>query len=509
MSTQVVSSVLGLSNKHPNFVARETDWTIMRDAYGGERYVKDKAFSYLPATGSMEREGIGTGQPGLKMYQAYLTRAVYHELVQPSVMAMLGVMHHKDATIELPSALEPLRKRATFNGESLHWLLQKINEEQMLMGRYGIMPDIADGAKASDLPYIVGYCTEHIPNWDSTRSFDQSGMRKLKFVVLDESAYVRRTGLAWNTIKRYRVLVCAEEVEDLWKIGGLDTGATGYYAAGVEHTDVVAPSEFTQPQLGGKTLDQIPFVFIGPRDLVPEPDKPPFMPMARLALAIYRTEADYRQAGFMQGQDTLVIKGQHQNPDGTTTQPSVGAFGAIFLPADAGAEAKYIGAESDGMDQLEHMIQNDFKRAAQLGAQLLTERGNEAESGEALNIRVASRTATLTTVAKCGAAGLERALRIIAEWKGADPDKVLVKPNLDFADAEAQAQDLVYMMTAKSQGLKLSHRSIHNWMKNNDFTSMTFEEEEEECKQEEPMTPMVPGAKRGVPGKPAAAEEDY
>jgi hypothetical protein len=62
--------------------------------------------------------------------------------------------------------------------------------------------------------------------------------------------------------------------------------------------------------------------------------------MARLGLAIYRTEADYRQALYMQGQDTLVIWAATVSRD----RQQVGAFGSIELPL--GGEAKFIGAES-------------------------------------------------------------------------------------------------------------------------------------------------------------------
>jgi hypothetical protein len=149
------------------------------------------------------------------------------------------------------------------------------------------------------------------------------------------------------------------------------------------------------------------------------PDLPVLLPLARLSLAQYRTEADYRQALYMQGQDTLVVVGQQA--DANAGKQRVGAFGSIDLPI--GGDAFYIGAESAGISDMKESIENDEKRAAQLGAQLLTERGNEAEAGEALNIRVASRTATLTTIAVNGAAALQRILRYAAEFVGDDPSK--------------------------------------------------------------------------------------
>lgn len=489
-------AVASLSVKNPYYMAREVDWTIMRDAYGGEKYIKDKRDQYLPPTAKMQQEGMMYGQAGYILYDAYKARAVYHEIVSPSLSAMLGVMHRKEPDIELPAKMEALRERSTFNGEPLNLLLQKINEQQMLMGRFGLMVDVKTGADVNDIPYIVTYNTENIINWDSSKPGDNQGERRLKFVTLNESAYTRTNSLAWSQMQRYRVLAMANDMRDVWP----DLPNDDVYVAGeaTNKTDI-SSGEFITPSFGGTTLDTIPFVFIGPRDLVPEPDKSPLMPLARIALAIYRAEADYRQALYMQGQDTLVVIGQNAPVEGQV-QTTVGAFGSIELPP--GGDAKFIGAESGGISEMATGIQNDFKRAAQLGAQLLSERGNEAESGDALAIRVASRTATLTTVAKVGAAGLQQALRNIAVWVGADPEKVQVNPNLDFADDAAMAQDLVYLMTAKNMGAPLSKQSIHDWLAKREFTTLTYDEEEAALEEEGPA--QIPVGPRGIPGTPNA-----
>lgn len=494
-------TVAALSNKNPYYVNREVDWVMMRDAYAGERAVKDKREQYLPPTQSMLMEGMSFNQPGWQTYQAYLTRASYHELVKPALMSMLGVMHRKPPTIELPAKLDGMRTRATFNGESLEALVQKINEQQLLMGRYGMLLDVATQTEGKAnplaLPYVVGYNAEAMINWDSSSPSDDQGTRQIQLVILNESQYVRRGGLQWSQQQRYRVLGVSDKIRDTWPDIPVEDTINGgqYVVANAIQKESVADNEFYMPTLGGRTLSNIPFVFVGPRDLVPEPDVPVLMPLTRLALTMYRTEADYRQALYMQGQDTMVIIGQQAGIENAKTR--VGAYGAIELPANG--EAKYIGSQR-GLGDFENALQNDEKRAAQLGAQLLSERGNEAEAGNALQVRVASRTATLTTTARCGAAGLETILKYAAEWVGADPAQVHVTPNLDFADDAAQAQDLVYIMTAKNMGLPYSEESIHAWMKRREFTGKTYDEELLARDKEKPLLvapPTVPGS-RGV-----------
>jgi hypothetical protein len=300
-------AIVALSTRNPYYVSREVDWTIMRDSYGGERYVKDKGQDYLPPTGTMVGNGMGFNQPGLAAYEAYKARAVYHELVKPSLQALLGVMHRKDPDIEMPTKMDGLRDRATFNGESLCQLLVRINEQQMLMGRLGLLLDVKTGATINDLPYVVTYNAEQMTNWDSTKVTDDNGARQLKLVVLDETQQERGPGLMWVNVMKYRVLARAGDVRDVWDLPGVPDNT--YIAAEVRNSQDASRAQFKLPSFGGKTLEKIPFVFIGPRDLVPEPDAPVLLPMARLGLAIYRTEADYRQALYMQGQDTLVTIG--------------------------------------------------------------------------------------------------------------------------------------------------------------------------------------------------------
>jgi hypothetical protein len=110
----------------------------------------------------------------------------------------------------------------------------------------------------------------------------------------------------------------------------------------------------------------------------------------------------------------------------------------------------------------------------------------EAESGDALRIRVSARTASLNQIALAGAEGLQTALRTIAQWMGANPAEAKVTPNLDFVDEQMDGQALVSLMTAKSLGAPLSKRTIHDRMREQEITALTFEEEMEEIESEEP-----------------------
>src|SRR5690606_16749209 len=131
---------------------------------------------------------------------------------------------------------------------------------------------------------------------------------------------------------------------------------------------------------------------------------PPLLGLSNLCLAIYRGEADYRQALFQQGQDTLVvIGGLEYDEQGKPLRLGAGAVVGVPL----GGDAKYVGTEGKGLAEMRQALENDKAAAVQRGARLLTAKGGDRQSGEALRVRVAAQTATLTIMAKTAAAGLE------------------------------------------------------------------------------------------------------
>ena len=340
--------------------------------------------------------------------------------------------------------------------------MRRLQLHQLLFGRTGILADV-DALR--NFPYLIDYRARQIINWDDEVIDPQTAERILNLTVLDESRNVR-DGFTWEWQKKFRSL---QIVDGKYTVRIEDAGSA--------LADIV-------PAIQGNTLERIPFVFINDADLTPELGDIPLLGLARLALTIYRGDADYRQALFMQGQDTLVIIGEDIDPDDPTQQLIVGAGAHINIP-NAEGDAKFIGADSQGLPEMRDAQSNDFERAANYGLQMMS-KGGGAEAAETLKIKVAARTATLVNIAETSAAGMESALKICAEWIGANPDEVSVEPNTDFIDESMEAAELLGLMNAKARGAPLSIRSIHGQMRKGDLTALTFEEEQEEIDGEPP-----------------------
>lgn len=482
---------MAVDSKHPLYVDQFDNWQQMTHTFAGEKTVKEQGVNYLPPTSGQEADGMDTLQsPGYKSYKRYRARAVFPEYVEDAVEAMLGVMHHKPPVIELPDAMEPLRERATLRNESLEMLLRRINEQQLINGRLGLLvdllaepvnrdqgdtqPRVATGVEQRDLPYISLYHAQNIINWDTGRR-DGIQIENANLVVLDESEYERTKDFNWEWQEKFRVLVLGDPELNEPSGGGLYQFATYRNSKTFSSTDLQTPSRIGQP------VDFIPFTFINASDVVPEPDKPPLLGLSNLCLTVYRGEADFRQALYMQGQDTLVITGAGSSDEDIR----IGAEGRLDLPE--GATAEYIGVDSGGLREMADTIDKDKNHAMQKGGQLMDSVSRERESGDALKVRVAARTATLNQIALTGAFGLEMSLKQAAEWMGLDPDQVTVTPNLDFIDSGLEPDDIVKLITAKNQGAPISNQTIHKWMEERDATDLEFEEEMDIIEAEEPI----------------------
>ena len=474
---------MALQSRHPQYLTAAPKWLQMRDCYEGEAKIKEKGTTYLPATGGMILDGMNSvNDVGYKNYEAYKKRAVFPDYIREGVEALIGLLHQKDAVIKLPKKMEYLRDNATIDGESLLLLLRKMNEEQLVTGRLGLLCDMPVTPKDPSAPefFISMYVAETITNWDD--GIGLPGLNELNMVVLDESGPVRE-GLYWKTQQQYRVL----------QLGDMDTTEErGEYKFGLfngtgDSGSSYDPTAMKAPLYKGKTYDRIPFTFVNTKDLVSRPDRPPLLGLSDTALSIYKSEADYRQNLHMQGQDTLVTIGGVKNANAVPGDDDAVRVGAgSRLDIDLGGDAKFIGVSSTGLAEQRSAIENDRKRAEFKAGQLIGNQSIKNESGNAMLARLAAQTANLNQIAMSSAEGLQTALRHIASWMGLDPKEVTVTPNTEFTNAAQNAQELVYLLTARGLGAPLSMQSIHALMKERSYTDLDYETEKALVEQEGP-----------------------
>lgn len=418
--------------RHPAFRAFASSWQLMRDAIDGEDAIKSRGEAYLPMKSGTAAIADATKKQAA--YDAYKMRAEFPELVAPTVRGTVGTMLDQAAAVELPEALEPLRERATRNGMPLDVLHLMIATEVMSTGRYGLLP----GLDSAGVPYIAGYSTESIINWDVADDVPI-------YVVLDETGDARNPETnSWERVERF--LECSVESGVYQAREWLKSGSAFVSAE---------PVGAVKPPRNGKrdALSTLPFVFINTNGLQADPDDVPLYGLAKLAARIYRLDADYTFSMHMTSEPTPVAIGfddpKSAIADGLAPT-SIGSSKLWLLPK--GGDAKFLEFQGASISAQKDAIQAALDRAVALGAQILADRGRSAESGEAMSMRLGHQSSILKLVAKTTAAGLERALKNLAVWMGANPEEVKVTPKLDFFDHTLSAQEITAIVKGWMDG---------------------------------------------------------
>lgn len=495
---------------HPDYNIYADNWKSLRDFYDGADTVRKEGTRYLPPTEGMRLDGMEPGQYGFESYEAYKNRARVPDYVNDAVEILVGLMHQKDAIVELPPELEYLRTKASVSGEPLGALHRRINVEQLTTGRLGLLVDMPTIVEGPPQPYIALYPAESIRNWDARPHSLSEGA--LNLVVLNESGQSRKDVFSWEYKERYRVLVLGN--------AAADDAVGDYYAALYEAPELAFDeSKLKKPVVRGVGLTKIPFVFINTKDLLATPDTPPLLGLVEMCKGIYQSEADYRQNLYMQSQETLVVIGGARNSSKLPGEEGALRTGAgARIDVDTSGDAKYIGTSSAGLAEQRAALNEERDRAKMKAGQLVQNGGSQMESGVALSTRFNAQTATLNQMAATAAAGLTDALRHIATWLGADPSKVKVTPNTEYVNFDLDGQNFVQIMTARQMGLPISLESLHAAMADRGLTVMdyinelnTIRKENEELKDllpsaAAPGTPQ-PGGAPGAPKAPAAAPE--
>lgn len=465
------------SPNHPQFDEMLPLLEKVQDCFEGADFIKSKGIKYLPPTRSMIQDGYfsGTGNlqcddgqmrnKGVIDYASYLERAVFPTYVSDAVENYIGLLHKKPPVVKVNNKLKSLLKNLSNYGETVEEFLLRLNKEQLRSGRAGILVDINT---ETNKPYLALYCGNSIKNWNDTIA--NSPYKRLNFVALDETGPVfDETTKSWvNQKQKVRVLSL---IDNAFCVSVGD--------------DILSATDFTKITCQGISINKIPFYFANSTTNRPEMEVPPLLKIANACLSIYRSEADYRRSLHLQGQDTLVVVGPRASDDDSPIRTGAGA--AIIV--DQGGDAKYIGVSSSGLAEQRSALEKDHEQASLASGQFVgTNKGNN-ESGDAMKTRIASRTASLLTIAIVGASALQDALRACGEFLGLsaeDVAEITVTPNLDFVKGAFSAQELIQLVTSRNSGAPLSLNTLHKYLVDYGVTDETLETELELISKEKP-----------------------
>ena len=414
---------------HSDFTRRTLQWARIRDALEGSDEIKENGEAYLPKPDGMTASA----------YDAYRARAQFYAVAERTLRGMSGLVFRHPTKFDLPSRLEPLREAATTDGHSLEVMSETVVNELLSIGRYGLLVDFPEQTNSSAaIPYIATYTAENITDW-KVQFID--GLRTLTRVVLKDDFDSDDEDVNDDAEQRLELIINDEGNYEVrrWMAAGAKKGSNEN-AAWVMHSTTV-------PTVNGKPLKRIPFVFINPYDLRPEVEKPPMLDLVNVNIGHYANSADYEHSLFLTSQPTPWVAGAI-NAENRPTAIGSGAF--WVLPE--GATAGMLEFKGAGVEALRQAMLDKEDRMAALGARMIHEGRNRNEASDTARMRGRSELSLLTNVVNMAQAGIERVLRIAAEWTGASPNDVEVKMNRDWVETRMDPQELTALMKAWQAG---------------------------------------------------------
>ncbi|ESR27513.1 62kDa structural protein [Lutibaculum baratangense AMV1] len=229
------------------------------------------------------------------------------------------------------------------------------------------------------------------------------------------------------------------------------------------------------PQVNGRALDFIPFLMVSHQGIRPSDVRPPFSGLCRVALSHFRNSCDREHAIFLTSAPTPWVSGSLTED---RIPRAIGAGALWVLPE--GAQVGMLEFTGAGVSAMKELMEEKIEVMAQLGARMLTTTVNRNESIETATQRTRGELSLLHGTVVSVEAGINKLLRIAAEWVGAPPAEAHVEMSRDFIEATLNGRQIEGLVKLWQSG-GISHRTLYENLQAGEVASpdRTFEQERE------------------------------
>lgn len=452
------------SLKHSDFTKFTPVWKKCRDASDGQRAIKDGRTLYLRSLTEQKEDE----------YAVYLDRASYVNATGRTVDAMVGGVFRKPLKSEVPETMIGWLDDINLADETISDFAQNAIFEVLVAGRYGVLVEqpkatdtpltVAEKQSQGLRPYLVGYPTENIINWEYARV---NNRYQLVNIWLQED-YKDDTGKIKQQVKQL-TLNTGFYQQITWREG--------------DASWIVA--ETITPTKNGAPLTEIPFFAISSKKPTLNVSAPPIESLADVNISHYKNSADLENGAHMAGLPTPYITGL----DDDNEKIYLGSTTILTLPQ--GATAGFMQCGSEGFATIEKLMDRKEQQMAALGARMLAPDKKQAEAVQTHEIKRSGETSVLATIVGIIDRQLTRALTFAVEWEGIEGD-VSIELNKDFFPVTFTAQELT-AWTAALQSGAISKETYFDVLKYSEWVSdsLTYEQEQERIASDGPALSSI------------------
>jgi len=398
-------------------------WTMIDDLQS-EKLMKDAGTTYVAQlTGQSDGE-----------YRAYIRRGSLFGAFTRTVKGLTGAIMRKPPETIAPVKVEELFGDLTLDGKDFNEVVRKVVTENVKKGYYGILIDPPPEGGA---PKLAMYAADTILQPNVKRIGNEI---KLVGLTLQENINIPRED-------------DPHETEEIEQVRELRIDEDGFYEQ-ILHVNVGGNwqiKEVTYPDIMGKRLTEIPFVFFGASENSPIPKEGPLLDLGYLNTKHFVITVDYFHALHFCGLPTPWASG-FSLKDGESLH--IGCSTA-WISEDPAASCGMLSLGSDGIEAIEKALDKLEKQMSVVGSRMLDQARAGVETAEGLLIKQTSDFAILSSIASCTEAGMHDVLVWLARWVGASESeisKIKVMLNKDYSTSEIDPQVLTALFVALQSG---------------------------------------------------------
>jgi hypothetical protein len=409
--------MVGVITEHPEYIKVAPRYKLIRSIIANDA----KCFLRSPEP----------DDPSSKRNVQYKEDGILTNFTNLTCEGLTGLIFRKKLRLALPSQIDYLIQNCTGSGINIYQFSQHTASELLQVGRQGLLVDFYDeGGKA----YIKPYCAEAIKNW-KTKVVDGEVVYSL--ITLCEQVLVDSDDPFNQTTKtQYRVLRLSDD--------------NIYYQEiyDVHQQKQTLIKTIDVKDYNGAFFNRIPFIFLGSQNNDENIDQQPLYDLAVLNLGHYRNSCDYEESIFICGQPYLTVDiGDTSQKEFDIANPNGIAYGSRkALILGTGGKATLLQASEKQLPA--QAMREKLEEAARIGARLIEAAGGR-ETAEAARIRYGSQHSALYTLTSNMGWGITKALQIVCQFMGADPNSIKYILNKDFyedtADPNLIAQQMIML----------------------------------------------------------------
>ena len=349
-------------------------------------------------------------------------------------------------------------------GTSLESMAEKVSKELLTTGRAAIALQ-ANGERV----FWRFYKAEEILNW-----YEDPETRELRMVVFHESRFrpVESDPFQFENLGQYRVY--SFDPTPSVKVYGEDLKEIEGSPLGNLTDDGIIP------------LPNLPVVIFNSVGVSTEPVNPPLLGLVDVNLSHYRSSADLEHTNHLTALATPWVSGK-----GVKLPKGVALGDGVLLQLGEGGNAGMLEVSGLGAGTISDSMEDKKNQMAALGARLLADPKNQAETAEAVRIRAAGDTATLSSIVNALDKGINLALQYHSDWAGLE--EVTFETNRDWIDARLSDTDVAQLIELV-QGGKISYQTFYEALQSGEWVghSRTAEEEQALIDDETPDVVVSP-----------------